>query len=104
MYAETNSSSSTGRRAVVVGGSMAGLLAGRVLADHFERVTIVERYRFPEGPVPRKGVPQARHVHALLKRGRITVERLSPVWRTSRAPPELRWNPALDPRRVSDSK
>lgn len=58
---------------------MAGMLAARVLADHFERVTIVERDRFTEeGPVPRKGVPQARHVHALLKRGRIALERLFP--------------------------
>src|ERR1043166_1416525 len=46
--------------AVVIGGSMAGLLAARSLCDHFERVTIVERDRFSQGPVPRKGVPQAR--------------------------------------------
>ena len=65
--------------ALVIGGSMSGMLAARVLADHFERVTIVERDRFPEGPVPCKGVPQARHVHALLKRGRITLERLFPA-------------------------
>jgi 2-polyprenyl-6-methoxyphenol hydroxylase-like FAD-dependent oxidoreductase len=65
--------------ALVVGGSMAGMLAARVLADHFERVTIVERDRYPDdGPVPRKGVPQARHVHALLKRGRVALERLFP--------------------------
>jgi 2-polyprenyl-6-methoxyphenol hydroxylase-like FAD-dependent oxidoreductase len=65
--------------ALVIGGSMAGMLAARVLADHFKRVTIVERDRFTEeGPVPRKGVPQARHVHALLKRGRITLERHFP--------------------------
>ncbi len=66
-----------GNHALVIGGSMAGMLAARVLADHFERVTILERDRFPEdGPVPRKGVPQARHVHALLKRGRVALERL----------------------------
>jgi 2-polyprenyl-6-methoxyphenol hydroxylase-like FAD-dependent oxidoreductase len=55
--------------AVVIGGSMAGLLAARSLCDHFERVTIIERDRFSQGPVPRKGVPQARHLHALLNRG-----------------------------------
>ena len=38
--------------AVVIGGSMAGLLAARVLSDHFERVTIVERDRFPDGAGP----------------------------------------------------
>ncbi len=37
---------------------MAGLLAARVLSDHFGRVTIVERDRFPEGVENRKGVPQ----------------------------------------------
>ena len=57
---------------------MAGLMAARVLSDHFERVTVVERDRFPAEPAPRKGVPQSRHVHALLKRGRVTLERLFP--------------------------
>jgi 2-polyprenyl-6-methoxyphenol hydroxylase-like FAD-dependent oxidoreductase len=70
-----------GGHALVIGGSMAGLLAGRVLADHFERVTIVERDRFPEGPAPRKGVPQARHLHALLARGQVTLEKLFPGFR-----------------------
>ncbi len=64
--------------AIVIGGSMAGLLAARVLTDHFDRVTLVERDRFPEGPSPRKGVPQARHLHALLVRGRMILEQLFP--------------------------
>lgn len=34
-----------GNHAIVIGGSTAGLLAGRVLTNHFERVTIVERDR-----------------------------------------------------------
>ena len=55
--------------AVVIGGSMAGLLAARALCDHFERVTVVERDRLPESPGPRKGAPQARHLHALMNRG-----------------------------------
>jgi len=67
-----------GRPAVVIGGSMAGLLAARVLADHFERVTVVERDRFPAEPAFRKGVPQARHVHVLLTRGSRALERLFP--------------------------
>ena len=57
MSNKTNSSSYGGGHALVVGGSMAGLLAARVLADHFERVTIVERDGFPDGPAFRKGVP-----------------------------------------------
>ncbi|AKT37818.1 uncharacterized protein CMC5_019610 [Chondromyces crocatus] len=48
---------------------MAGLLAARVLSDHFERVTIIERDVISTEPAPRKGVPQARHVHVLLARG-----------------------------------
>ena len=67
-----------GRHAVVLGGSMAGLLAARVLADHFEKVTIVERDPYPETAEPRRGTPQANHVHALLLRGRQILEQLFP--------------------------
>ena len=55
--------------AIVIGGSMAGLLAARVLSEHFERVTIIERDRFIDDAEPRKGVPQGRHVHGLLAGG-----------------------------------
>jgi 2-polyprenyl-6-methoxyphenol hydroxylase-like FAD-dependent oxidoreductase len=58
-----------GSHAVVVGGSMAGLLAARVLADHFARVTVVDRDRFPCLPDHRAGAPQSHHAHALLQRG-----------------------------------
>jgi flavin-dependent dehydrogenase len=64
--------------AVVVGGSMAGLLAARVLADHFERVTLIERDQLPDTPEYRVGVPQARHAHALLTRGQLILEQLFP--------------------------
>lgn len=57
---------------------MAGLLAARVLTDHFDRVTVIERDRFAEAPSPRRGVPQARHVHILLARGRLILEQLFP--------------------------
>jgi 2-polyprenyl-6-methoxyphenol hydroxylase-like FAD-dependent oxidoreductase len=66
------------REAVVIGGNLGGLLTARVLADHFDRVTVVERDRYPDGPHPRKGVPQARHLHALLLRGQEIVEGLLP--------------------------
>ena len=61
-----------------MGGSMAGLLAARVLPDHFARVTVVERDRLPAGPELRSGVPQARHVHVLLVRGQQILERRFP--------------------------
>jgi 2-polyprenyl-6-methoxyphenol hydroxylase-like FAD-dependent oxidoreductase len=67
-----------GGHAVVLGGSLAGLLAARVLSDHFERVTLVERDAYPETPEVRKGIPQANHVHGLLLRGRQVLEELFP--------------------------
>ena len=64
--------------AVVIGGSMAGILAARVLADYFETVTVVERDPRTPHPVPRRGVPQGQHAHALLLRGQQTIFRLFP--------------------------
>ncbi len=61
--------SRSGGKAIVIGASMGGLLAARVLADHFGSVTIVERDELSDEPVPRKGVPQCRHTHGLLARG-----------------------------------
>ena len=57
------------RHAVVAGASMAGLLAARVLADHFNHVTLIEKDVVAPEPTPRKGVPQGRHVHLLLAGG-----------------------------------
>jgi 2-polyprenyl-6-methoxyphenol hydroxylase-like FAD-dependent oxidoreductase len=58
-----------GEHAVVIGGSIAGLLAARALARHFATVTVVERDRPPAEPVARRGVPQGRHAHVLLQGG-----------------------------------
>jgi 2-polyprenyl-6-methoxyphenol hydroxylase-like FAD-dependent oxidoreductase len=66
------------RRAVVVGGSLAGMLAAQVLSRHFDSVTLLERDRFPETPAARKGLPQGRHAHVLLERGRTVLERFLP--------------------------
>lgn len=66
------------QHALVIGGSMAGLLAARVLADHFAQVTLVERDQFPDQPAFRAGVPQGRHLHVLLMRGRQIIETLLP--------------------------
>lgn len=66
------------RHAVVLGGSLAGLLAARVLADHFEEVTLIERDIYPDAPETRRGIPQANHVHGLLLRGRQVLEELFP--------------------------
>jgi len=68
---------STGH-AVVIGASMAGLLAARVLAGHFERVTVVERDRLPDGVEQRRGVPQGKFAHVLLARGLAVLDELFP--------------------------
>jgi 2-polyprenyl-6-methoxyphenol hydroxylase-like FAD-dependent oxidoreductase len=60
--------------AIVIGGSMAGLLTSHVLIEHFDQVTILERDRYPSGPQPRAGLPQDRHVHILLMRGQYILE------------------------------
>jgi 2-polyprenyl-6-methoxyphenol hydroxylase-like FAD-dependent oxidoreductase len=64
--------------AVVMGGSMAGLLAARVLADHFAQVTLLERDVLPHGVAQRRGVPQGHHTHGLLASGRQALDRLFP--------------------------
>jgi 2-polyprenyl-6-methoxyphenol hydroxylase-like FAD-dependent oxidoreductase len=64
--------------AVVVGGSMAGLLAARALADAYSQVTVVERDQLVASGSPRRGVPQGGHIHALLARGQQVLEELFP--------------------------
>lgn len=65
-------------RAVVIGGSVAGLVTAHVLADRFEAVTVVERDPLIEGPTSRPGVPQDRHIHVLHEAGRSTLEDFFP--------------------------
>ena len=65
-------------QAIVIGGSIAGLLTVRVLLDHFDHVTLLERDQLPDGPEVRPGVPQAQHVHTLLLHGYHLLESLFP--------------------------
>ncbi len=67
-----------GDRAVVLGGSLAGLLSARVLSDAYAQVTVVERDELPEASAPRRGVPQGRHIHGLMARGQQVLEELFP--------------------------
>jgi 2-polyprenyl-6-methoxyphenol hydroxylase-like FAD-dependent oxidoreductase len=64
--------------AVVVGASMGGLVAARVLSEVFDRVTLVERDVLEDSASPRRGVPQGRHAHGLLARGREVLEDFFP--------------------------
>jgi pimeloyl-ACP methyl ester carboxylesterase/2-polyprenyl-6-methoxyphenol hydroxylase-like FAD-dependent oxidoreductase len=67
-----------GEHAVVIGASMAGLLAARALTDAYDRVTVVDRDALPDGLEGRKAVPQGRHAHALLPHGRACLDELLP--------------------------
>ncbi|MBO0869306.1 MAG: FAD-binding monooxygenase [Micromonosporaceae bacterium] len=64
--------------AIVLGGSVCGLLVARVLAEHYRRVLVVERDRLPAGIQQRRAVPQGHHVHGLLPRGLAVAEGLLP--------------------------
>ena len=67
-----------GEHAIVIGCSIAGLLAARVLSDAYERVTIIERDELPAVGHGRKAVPQGRHAHVLLASGQRAIEALLP--------------------------
>ena len=64
--------------AVVIGASIGGLLAARVLADAYEKVTVTDRDSLPPGAQSRRGVPQGRHIHVLLPSGAKILEELFP--------------------------
>lgn len=69
---------SQNHHAIVIGGSIAGLLAARVLAEQFDRVTVVDRDRLPLAAEPRRGVPQSVQPHVLFARGYRILEELFP--------------------------
>ena len=65
-------------KAVVIGGSIAGLLAAHVLSDHFKQVIIVEKDEIKNNDSIRNGTPQANHIHLLLVKGRKILEEFFP--------------------------
>lgn len=67
-----------GDHAVVLGASMAGLLAARVLTDAYRKVTVIDRDVMPEIGAHRRGVPQGLHHHGLHPRGCAVLEELFP--------------------------
>jgi 2-polyprenyl-6-methoxyphenol hydroxylase-like FAD-dependent oxidoreductase len=67
-----------GEHAVVIGGSIAGLISARVLADYFERVTILERDHIEPQPAVHRSTPQGNHLHTVLMGGLQVLSRLYP--------------------------
>ncbi|SHM12872.1 FAD-dependent oxidoreductase [Actinacidiphila paucisporea] len=67
-----------GGHAVVVGGSMSGLVSAAVLSARFDRVTVIDRDTLPDDASDRRGVPQSGHAHALLISGRQVLDRVFP--------------------------
>lgn len=65
-------------QAVVIGGSIAGLLTARVLAGFYDSVMVVERDRVPDTPENRRGVPQSPQPHVLFTKGYRILEELFP--------------------------
>ncbi len=64
--------------ALVLGASMGGLITARVLSNHFDQVTILERDSVTVEPQSRKGQPQTRHLHGLLVSGLNTLTHYFP--------------------------
>ncbi|MFD3165210.1 FAD-dependent oxidoreductase [Herpetosiphon sp. NSE202] len=83
------------QQAVVIGASIAGLVAARALANHFQNVIIVERDGLDTATQPRKGVPQANHVHILLTGGFNVLQHYFPSFTSdlhAAGVPELNWS------------
>jgi len=70
--------SMTRERAVVLGGSMAGTLAARVLAESFSDVVVIDRDDLVGVRESRRGTPHSHHAHGLHSRGLMIVEELFP--------------------------
>jgi len=76
---------STHSHCIVIGGGVGGLLAAHALADRFESVTVLERFRYPPdtaspAPQARRGVPQSRCIHVLMGAGAAAFDDLVPGW------------------------
>ncbi|MFJ4467138.1 FAD-dependent oxidoreductase [Streptomyces sp. NPDC089424] len=63
---------------MVGGGSIAGLMAARVLADHAEQVVVIERDMAETGAGLRPGVPHGAQLHVLLPAARRQFDRWFP--------------------------
>ena len=63
---------------LVIGGGLTGLLAARVLANHVDRVTLIDRQPLPRLPELRAGVAPAVYPHVHIARGPGSLDTLLP--------------------------
>ncbi len=67
------------KKAIIVGGSIAGLASAKALSPYFDKVVVVEADEILDQSEARKGTPQASHVHGLLKGGGDALTSLFPT-------------------------
>ena len=65
------------KKVIVIGAGLAGMMAARVAADHYDSVVLIEKDQLA-GPEPRKGVPQGNHIHVLWSVGSTILESFFP--------------------------
>ena len=75
---DTQPHAALGKRAVVVGAGMGGMMAAEVLSRFFDEVIVLDKDTLPTAAEARMGAPQSAHVHALLAQGRRNLETLFP--------------------------
>ncbi len=68
----------TENHTIIIGGSVAGLMAAAAASARFAKVTLIERDVLPDGPEPRTGVPQSTQIHVILPLGLDRMEQLLP--------------------------
>ncbi|GHO71367.1 hypothetical protein KSC_102590 [Ktedonobacter sp. SOSP1-52] len=73
-----NNNIKQGKKALIIGGGIAGLLTARVLSEQYDDILVVERDGRPEKPEARAGAPQSFHLHQVLPRGEMILERFFP--------------------------
>lgn len=69
-------------RAIVIGGSIAGLLTARILSEHVNEIVVLEKDLLPDEPAPRRGTPQSAQLHSIHHKGADILQELFPdlVW------------------------
>ncbi|MFH5184272.1 hypothetical protein ACHHV8_17410 [Paenibacillus sp. TAB 01] len=65
-------------KAIIIGGSIAGLMTAKAVSQFFEEILIIDKDEFSAAPENRAGTPQAFHPHRFTQRGKLITEKLFP--------------------------